>query len=177
MFTRLTRSTLFCDPERILSRPLYPEMKAKHACIKIGASNCEARLGYREKRRITIIPAPFCNLQNQLQRQRCIPSTARGERNLHIACRDLGHSLSCLIQDWTEAKMAMDSANAMMGHLPRLTCPTACIGASRPSASALPAWPSMMNQSVSQSPPTSLPATRLLLFPAFCATAVQTDWR
>lgn len=58
--------------------------------------------------------------------------------------------------------MAMDSANAMIGNLPRLTCPTVRIGASRASASSPFNLPEH-DESVSQSPPTSLPATRLLL--------------
>lgn len=99
----------------------------------------------------------FCYLQKQQRQQRCIPSTARRDQHPHIACRDMNHPLSYLIQDWTEAKMAMGSASAMMGYLPRLTSPTACIGASRPSASTLPAFPSMMNQPVSLLPLPSPP--------------------
>lgn len=82
---------------------------------------------------------------------------------MHIASRDLGHPFSCLIRDWTEAKLAMDSANAMIGNLPRLPCPTVRIGASRASANTPSSLPKH-DESVSQSPPTSLPATRLLLF-------------
>lgn len=61
--------------------------------------------------------------------------------------------------------MAMDSVNAMMGHLPRLTCPTVCIDDSRPSASTHSSSLPEHDESVSQSPPTFLPATRLLLSP------------
>lgn len=67
--------------------------------------------------------------------------------------------------------MAMDSANAMMGHLPRHDGPLAspylpyCLHRRLPSECEHSSSPAEHDESISQSPPTSIPAARLLLFP------------
>lgn len=86
-------------------------------------------------------------------------SQSRGNRT-SPAGTTWANPFSCLIQAWTDAEMAMDSTNAMISNLPRLTCPTVRIGASRASASTPSSMPEH-DESISQSVSSHLPSPPL----------------